>query len=47
MYEWCMTDKFQPGNTLHEEIRHGVEVGDGLPPIYSIPDTLEAMKQAV
>jgi hypothetical protein len=41
-----MTDKFEPGNPLHEEIKHGVEVGDGLPPMYTIPQTIEAMKEA-
>ena len=27
MYEWCLTDAFDPSNKEHQEIRHGVEVG--------------------
>jgi sterol 24-C-methyltransferase len=26
MYEWCMTDKYNPDDAEHNEIRHGVEV---------------------
>ncbi len=26
MYEWCMTDKYDPKNHEHNEIKHGVEV---------------------
>lgn len=46
MYEWCTTDKYDSSNQLHQDIRHGVEVGDGLPPMYSTQETLKAMKQA-
>ena len=25
MYEWCLTDKFDPASKAHQDIRHGVE----------------------
>jgi len=46
MYEWCMTDKFDPENAEHNEIKHGVEVGDALPPINTTRETLQAFKDA-
>ena len=46
MYEWCLTNKFDPSNKLHQDIRHGVEVGDGLPPMYTYEETLTAMREA-
>lgn len=32
-YEWCMTDKYIPGNPDHERIKKWIEEGDGLPDI--------------
>ncbi|HKY62324.1 MAG TPA: methyltransferase domain-containing protein [bacterium] len=29
--EWCMTDAYEPGNPLHEQLKHDIEVGDALP----------------
>jgi sterol 24-C-methyltransferase len=46
MYEWCMTDKYDPSNAEHNEIKHGVEVGDALPPIMTCRETLQAVKDA-
>jgi len=46
MYEWCMTDKYDPTNAEHNEIKHGVEVGDALPPIMTCRETLQAFKDA-
>ena len=45
--EWCTTDKYDASNKLHQDIRHGIEVGDGLPPMISTHDTVKAMKEAV
>ena len=47
MYEWCLTDKYDANSKLHQEIRHGVEIGDGLPPLYTTHETIKAMKEAV
>eukprot|EP00048_Salpingoeca_helianthica_P014351 m.221273 g.221273 ORF g.221273 m.221273 type:complete len:352 (-) comp15755_c0_seq1:620-1675(-) len=46
LYEWCMTDKYDPTNAEHNEIKHGVEVGDALPPIMTCRETLQAFKDA-
>ena len=45
-YEWCMTDKFNPHDARHQEIKAGIEVGDGLPDIASIPEVKEALENA-
>ena len=31
VYEWVMTDKYEPTNPKHVEIKEGVEKGNGLP----------------
>ena len=33
-YEWVMTDKFDPENKFHQEIKFGVEIGDGIPKMF-------------
>lgn len=45
-YEWCMTDKFDPNNSRHQEIKFEIETGDSLPDIASIPQTLHALEAA-
>ena len=46
-YEWCMTDKYDPENEEHNEIKHGIEVGDALPPINTCEESIQKMKEAV
>ncbi len=41
-----MTDKYDPTNATHNEIKHGVEVGDALPPIMTCRETLQCFKDA-
>ncbi|PWN98733.1 putative delta(24)-sterol c-methyltransferase, partial [Tilletiopsis washingtonensis] len=36
LYEWCMTDDWDPSNADHKRIAHGIEVGDGIPEMRSI-----------
>eukprot|EP00051_Salpingoeca_urceolata_P026556 m.477734 g.477734 ORF g.477734 m.477734 type:complete len:343 (-) comp20929_c0_seq1:74-1102(-) len=43
-YEWCMTDKYERDNEAHNEIKHGIEVGDGLPDLDTIADSLAALR---
>jgi sterol 24-C-methyltransferase len=45
-YEWCMTDKFDPSDARHQEIKSEIEVGDSLPDIASIPETIQALEMA-
>jgi len=32
-YEWCLTDKYDPNNAEHRQIKKNIEIGDGLPDI--------------
>jgi len=45
-YEWCMTDKYDPNNAEHRQMKKWIEEGDGLPDICSTKDCLQAMKDA-
>ncbi|TFH32509.1 MAG: methyltransferase domain-containing protein [Myxococcales bacterium] len=45
-YEWCMTNKFDPNDVRHQEIKSEIETGDGLPDIASIPETIQALEKA-
>ncbi len=45
-YEWCMTDAFDPTDPRHQWIKSEIETGDGLPDLYTIPGTLEALRAA-
>jgi len=45
-YEWVMTAKYDPNNARHRAIKEGIEVGNGLPDIATIPHVLESLKKA-
>ncbi|MGB5811092.1 MAG: methyltransferase domain-containing protein [Polyangiales bacterium] len=45
-YEWCMTDGFDSNNAKHQEIKKGIETGDSLPDIATVPEVLEALRAA-
>lgn len=45
-YEWCLTDRFDPSNPEHQRIKRGIEEGDGLPDIWTMPQTLAALRDA-
>ncbi|MDH3726871.1 MAG: methyltransferase domain-containing protein [Myxococcales bacterium] len=45
-YEWCMTSRFDPNSTEHQRIKKGIEEGDSLPDIATIPEVLEALGAA-
>lgn len=34
VYEWVLTDKYDPNNKFHKEIKYGIEIGDGIPKMY-------------
>eukprot|EP00274_Cyanoptyche_gloeocystis_P001395 CAMPEP_0196656506 /NCGR_PEP_ID=MMETSP1086-20130531/17426_1 /TAXON_ID=77921 /ORGANISM="Cyanoptyche gloeocystis , Strain SAG4.97" /LENGTH=340 /DNA_ID=CAMNT_0041989277 /DNA_START=114 /DNA_END=1136 /DNA_ORIENTATION=+ len=42
-YEWIMTDKYDPNNAVHKEIKYGIEIGDGLPDICGPKTVLDAL----
>lgn len=35
VYEWVMTDKYDETNEEHRKIAYGIEIGDGIPKMYS------------
>ncbi|KAG9083128.1 Delta(24)-sterol C-methyltransferase [Ceratobasidium sp. UAMH 11750] len=43
IYEWCMTDDWDPSIPSHKEIAHGIEVGDGIPEMRTIKQAREAL----
>jgi len=45
-YEWCMTGTFRPDDLQHQRIKKGIETGDSLPDIATIPQTLDAIRAA-
>lgn len=46
VYEWCMTDAFDPSNEDHLRIKKQIEEGDGLPDICHTSVCIEALKKA-
>ncbi|CAE6467754.1 unnamed protein product [Rhizoctonia solani] len=44
VYEWCMTDAWDPSNPEHKDIAHGIEVGDGIPEMRTIKQARQALK---
>lgn len=44
VYEWVLTDKYDPENSRHREIAYGIEVGDGIPKMYSVDVASQALK---
>ncbi len=45
-YEWTLTDKFQPHNPIHQEIKHGIQIGNALSNLNYPVDVTNALKQA-
>lgn len=43
MYEWCMTDAWDPANPEHRKIAHGIELGDGIPEMRTIKQARQAL----
>ncbi|KAG9104866.1 Delta(24)-sterol C-methyltransferase [Ceratobasidium sp. 370] len=44
VYEWCMTDAWDPSIPEHKDIAHGIEVGDGIPEMRTIKQARQALK---
>jgi sterol 24-C-methyltransferase len=45
-YEWCLTDRYDPGNAEHRAIKKGIEEGDGLPDIAHTHAVITALSEA-
>lgn len=44
--ELCLTDKFDPSNSKHVDIKAEIELGSGLPDIRTTRQCIQAMKDA-
>ncbi|XP_039776711.1 cycloartenol-C-24-methyltransferase 1-like [Panicum virgatum] len=44
--ELCLTDKFDPNNTKHRDIKAEIELGCGLPDVRSTRECIQAIKDA-
>ncbi|KAI9638302.1 sterol 24-C-methyltransferase, partial [Dioszegia hungarica] len=44
VYEWCMTDAWDPSIPEHKKIAHGIEVGDGIAEMRNIHAARKALK---
>ncbi|ODV95841.1 hypothetical protein PACTADRAFT_49286 [Pachysolen tannophilus NRRL Y-2460] len=44
VYEWVMTDKYDENNKEHRQIAYGIEVGDGIPKMFSKDVAEKALK---
>ncbi|EPY22897.1 sterol 24-C-methyltransferase [Strigomonas culicis] len=46
VYEWCMTEHYDPTNKEHRQIKHMIEIGDGLPEMETCKQVAEYIKKA-
>jgi sterol 24-C-methyltransferase len=46
IYEWCLTERFDPSNAEHVAVKRDIEEGNGLPDIWSIEGTRSCFEQA-
>ncbi|THH00982.1 hypothetical protein EW026_g1641 [Hermanssonia centrifuga] len=44
VYEWAMTDKWDPSIPAHKELAHQIEIGNGIPEMRPIGQALQALK---
>lgn len=44
-YEWCMTDRYDPNNPTHVEIKKGIERGNALPDIVPTEEVVRALRE--
>lgn len=45
-YEWTLTEKFEPGNPAHRQIKHGIQIGNALSNLNYPDDVMKALQQA-
>lgn len=45
VYEWVMTDRYDPSNPEHRKIAHDIELGDGIPEMRSYDSARNALKK--
>ncbi|KAH3900335.1 probable Sterol 24-C-methyltransferase [Saccharomycodes ludwigii] len=45
VYEWVMTDKYDPSNPEHRKIAYEIELGDGIPKMYKKSVAVDALNK--
>jgi sterol 24-C-methyltransferase len=45
-YEWCLTDRYNPGDSRHRRLKSGIEIGNGLPDLATTKDVEDALRAA-
>lgn len=45
-YEWCLTDKYDGTNEVHKKCKKDIEVGDGLPDIWTTDRVTKKLEEA-
>ncbi|MBS1593675.1 MAG: class I SAM-dependent methyltransferase [Bacteroidetes bacterium] len=45
-YEWVMTDKYDPADLRHQQIKHQIEIGNGLSDITGAADVIDSLAAA-
>jgi sterol 24-C-methyltransferase len=45
-YEWCLTDRYNPGDPHHRWIKAEIEEGTGLPDLATEPEVIQALEAA-
>jgi sterol 24-C-methyltransferase len=43
VYEWCMTDSWDPSNPEHKALAHEIEFGNGIPQMRPIKEARQAL----
>lgn len=46
LYEWCLTDRYDADNPAHRAIKKDIELGNGLPDIWSMAETRACFEEA-
>ena len=46
IYEWCLTERFEPGVAEHQKLKRDIEEGNGLPDIWTVAATHACFQEA-
>jgi sterol 24-C-methyltransferase len=46
LYDWCMTEAFDPNDPYHQAVKRGIELGSGLPDLGTTRQFLDALQEA-
>ena len=46
IYEWCLTDSYNPNDPSHVQVKRDIEEGNGLPDIWTMAETAKCFRDA-